>query len=97
MQRNQRPPRRSTTPTSANFPSTDSLPPPTPTSPGAPKPLYLCSPFVEAALVKGNFKTIVMLPKYADVMEWVAVNSAFCPSACRQQLLTPTLCCARAA
>jgi len=47
--------------------------PPTPTSP-APKPLYLCSPFVEAALVKGNFKTIVMLPKYADVMEWVAVN-----------------------
>lgn len=39
------------------------------------KPLYLCSPFVEAALVKGNFKTIVMLPKYVDVMEWVAVNS----------------------
>ena len=76
MQRNQRPPRRSTTPTSANFPSTDSLPPPTPTSPSAQKPLYLCSPFVEAALVKGNFKTIVMLPKYADVMEWVAVNSA---------------------
>ncbi|KAI0770117.1 Mob1/phocein [Fomes fomentarius] len=74
MQRNQRPPRRSTTPTSANFPSTDSLPPPTPTSPSVPKPLYLCSPFVEAALVKGNFKTIVMLPKYADVMEWVAVN-----------------------
>ena len=40
------------------------------------KPLYLCSPFVEAALVKGNFKTIVMLPKYVDIMEWVAVNSA---------------------
>jgi len=38
------------------------------------KPLYLCSPFVEAALVKGNFKTIVMLPKYVDIMEWVAVN-----------------------
>ncbi|KAM5539449.1 hypothetical protein V8D89_006901 [Ganoderma adspersum] len=74
MQRNPRAPRRSTTPTSANFPSTDTLPPATPTSPGAPKPLYLCSPFVEAALVKGNFKTIVMLPKYADVMEWVAVN-----------------------
>jgi hypothetical protein len=36
--------------------------------------LYLCSPFVEAALVKGNFKTIVMLPKYVDIMEWVAVN-----------------------
>ncbi|KZT67237.1 hypothetical protein DAEQUDRAFT_694327 [Daedalea quercina L-15889] len=48
--------------------------PGTPTSPGAAKPLYLCSPFVEAALVKGNFKHIVMLPKYADVMEWVAVN-----------------------
>ena len=52
-------------------------PPPVPTSPvssGAPKPLYLCSPFVEAALVKGNFKTIVVLPKYVDLMEWVAVN-----------------------
>jgi hypothetical protein len=41
------------------------------------KPLFLCSPFVEAALVKGNFKTIVMLPKYVDVMEWVAVNSEY--------------------
>ena len=38
-------------------------------------PLYLCSPFADAALVKGNFKTIVMLPKYVDIMEWVAVNS----------------------
>ncbi|EJD41485.1 hypothetical protein AURDEDRAFT_115418 [Auricularia subglabra TFB-10046 SS5] len=38
------------------------------------KPLYLCSPFVEAALVKGNFKTIVMQPKYTDLTEWVAVN-----------------------
>lgn len=76
MQRAPRPPRRSTTPTSATFPSTDSLPPTTPTGTTTPKPLYLCSPFVEAALVKGNFKTIVMLPKYADVMEWVAVNSA---------------------
>jgi len=37
--------------------------------------LYLCSPFADAALVKGNFKTIVMLPKYTDIMEWVAVNS----------------------
>jgi len=44
------------------------------------KPLYLCSPFVEAALVKGNFKTIVMLPKYVDVMEWVAVNSVLVTS-----------------
>jgi len=41
------------------------------------KPLYLCSPFVDAALVKGNFKTIVVLPKYVDIMEWVAVNSAY--------------------
>ncbi|KAJ2929343.1 hypothetical protein H1R20_g7764, partial [Candolleomyces eurysporus] len=38
------------------------------------KPLYLCSPFADAALVKGNFKTIVMQPKYVDIMEWVAVN-----------------------
>ena len=41
------------------------------------KPLYLCSPFADAALVKGNFKTIIILPKYADIMEWVTVNSAF--------------------
>lgn len=27
--------------------------------------------------MKGNFKTIVMLPKYVDIMEWVAVNSAY--------------------
>jgi hypothetical protein len=27
--------------------------------------LYLCLPFVKAALVKGNFKTIVALPKCA--------------------------------
>lgn len=51
-----------------------------------PKPLYLCSPFVEAALVKGNFKTIVMLPKYVDIMEWVAVNSE-----CFLPLDAPTL------
>jgi MOB kinase activator 1 len=49
---------------------------PSPGSSGT-KPLYLCSPFADAALVKGNFKTIVMLPKYTDIMEWVAVNSAF--------------------
>ncbi|KIM43018.1 hypothetical protein M413DRAFT_393900 [Hebeloma cylindrosporum] len=46
---------------------------PSPSSPGS-KPLYLCTPFADAALVKGNFKTIVMLPKYTDIMEWVAVN-----------------------
>jgi hypothetical protein len=38
------------------------------------KPLYLCQPFVKAALVKGSFKTIVAPPKYVDVNEWVAVN-----------------------
>lgn len=42
---------------------------------GGSKPLYLCSPFADAALVNGNFKTIVTLPKYVDIMEWVAVNS----------------------
>ncbi|KAH9983316.1 Mob1/phocein [Russula compacta] len=72
-------PKRSPTPTSSTFPnvtSTDSAPPASPSAPapGVQKPLYLCSPFVEAALVKGNFKTIVMLPKYVDIMEWVAVN-----------------------
>lgn len=71
-----RAPKRSPTPTSAAYPDGSNLSP-VPSSPGAAvqKPLYLCSPFSEAALVKGNFKTIVMLPKYVDVMEWVAVNS----------------------
>ncbi|EIW74727.1 hypothetical protein CONPUDRAFT_140468 [Coniophora puteana RWD-64-598 SS2] len=75
MQRNPRGPKRSPTPTGQ---STDNVSiPPQPSSPSSPspnKPLYLCSPFVEAALVKGNFKTIVVLPKYVDIMEWVAVN-----------------------
>ncbi|KAI5115230.1 hypothetical protein M0805_002673 [Coniferiporia weirii] len=71
-----RAPKRSPTPTSATFPQDGMNAPPGPPSPSASvqKPLYLCSPFAEAALVKGNFKTIVMLPKYVDVMEWVAVN-----------------------
>jgi hypothetical protein len=57
------------------------MPPASPSAPvaGPQKPLYLCSPFVEAALVKGNFKTIVMLPKYVDIMEWVAVNGVYRP------------------
>jgi hypothetical protein len=42
-----------------------------------PKPLYLCQPFVKAALVKGSFKTIVAPPKYVDVNEWVAVNCEY--------------------
>lgn len=39
------------------------------------RPMYLCQPFVKAALVKGSFKTIVAPPKYVDVNEWVAINS----------------------
>jgi len=77
MSRAPRGPKRSPTPTSATFPPDMPPPPPVPPSPTGSflaKPLYLCSPFVESALVKGNFKTIVMLPKYVDVMEWVAVN-----------------------
>lgn len=38
------------------------------------KPLYLCNPFVRSALIKGSFKTIVVLPKYVDKNEWIAVN-----------------------
>ncbi|KIY46741.1 hypothetical protein FISHEDRAFT_66339 [Fistulina hepatica ATCC 64428] len=38
------------------------------------RPLYLCQPFVDSALVKGNFKLIVTLPRYVDEAEWVAVN-----------------------
>ncbi|KAG8876024.1 Maintenance of ploidy protein mob2 [Tulasnella sp. 331] len=38
------------------------------------RPLYLCQPFIRAALVTGKFKSIVVLPKYVDVNEWVAVN-----------------------
>ncbi|KAJ6621765.1 Mob1/phocein [Mycena sp. CBHHK59/15] len=76
MSRAPRNAKRSPTPTSATFPPE---PQPSKSAPPAPvaaaqRPLYLCSPFVEAALVKGNFKTIVMLPKYVDIMEWVAVN-----------------------
>jgi len=64
------------TPTSASFYDPAAPPLPTSTVPTGPKqlPLYMCQPFVKAALVKGNFKTIVMLPKYTDVNEWVAVN-----------------------
>lgn len=41
------------------------------------RPLYLCQPFIRAALVTGKFKNIVVLPKYVDVNEWVAINSTF--------------------
>ncbi|KAG8936700.1 Maintenance of ploidy protein mob2 [Tulasnella sp. 408] len=39
------------------------------------RPLYLCQPFIRAALVTGKFKNIVVLPKYVDVNEWVAINT----------------------
>lgn len=41
------------------------------------KPLYLCNPFVRSALIKGSFRTIVVLPKYVDQKEWIAVNREF--------------------
>ncbi|CCA77993.1 related to MOB2-required for maintenance in ploidy [Serendipita indica DSM 11827] len=41
--------------------------------PSTPK-LFLSKPFVEASLVKGSLKTLVLLPKYLDVMEWVAMS-----------------------
>lgn len=39
------------------------------------KPLYLSNPYVNHMLVQGNFKTIVELPKYVDVNEWLSFNS----------------------
>ena len=39
------------------------------------KPLYLSHPYVNHMLVQGNFKTIVELPKYVDMNEWLAFNS----------------------
>lgn len=39
------------------------------------KPLYLCQPFIRAALVTGKYKSIIVLPKYVDINEWVAINS----------------------
>jgi hypothetical protein len=60
--------------TSGEFGGTTQYPQ-NPPSPNAQKPLYLCQPFVKAALVKGTFKTIVAPPKYVDVNEWVAINS----------------------
>lgn len=38
------------------------------------KPLYLCNPFCRSSLIRGSFKTIVVLPKYVDQKEWIAVN-----------------------
>jgi len=89
----QRVPKRSPTPISATSPNAtvnDGEPPASPVQ-GIQKPLYLCKPFVEAALVKGNFKTIVMLPKYVDIMEWVAVNSESHSSRIHHTLTTRVL------
>ncbi|XDT27561.1 Mob1/phocein family [Nakaseomyces glabratus] len=36
--------------------------------------MFLSEPFVKTALVKGSFKTIVQLPKYVDLGEWIALN-----------------------
>lgn len=47
--------------------------------PDAPPPLYVCCPFVEAALVKGDFHKLVRLPKGVDDHEWVALNSGSSP------------------
>lgn len=38
------------------------------------RPLMLCQPFCKASLLKGSFKTIVVLPKYVDEGEWIALN-----------------------
>ena len=73
--RTRNPRRRSPTPTTP-IGNPSRSPSPNTQAPNG-NPLYLCSPFADAALVKGNFKTIVMLPKYVDIMEWVAVNSKF--------------------
>ncbi|KAK9373877.1 Mob1/phocein [Lipomyces chichibuensis] len=43
--------------------------------PPVPKPMFLSQPFVRTALVKGSFKTIVVLPKYVDMGEWLALNT----------------------
>lgn len=43
-------------------------------SASAVRPLFLCQPYCNSTIVKGNFKTIVQLPKYVDGNEWLAVN-----------------------
>lgn len=45
-----------------------------PAQPTQTRPLYLCQPFVRTALVKGSFATIVVLPKYIEHGEWMALN-----------------------
>ncbi|CEJ05394.1 Putative Maintenance-ploidy protein MOB1 (MPS1 binder 1) [Rhizopus microsporus] len=39
------------------------------------KPLFLTHPYATIMLVKGDFKTIIELPKYVDINEWLAFNT----------------------
>ncbi|KAF8895669.1 Mob1/phocein [Infundibulicybe gibba] len=55
-------PRSKRSPTPTRKDSAGTLEAPVDPFGGGPKPLYLSSPFADAALVKGNFKTIVVLP-----------------------------------
>lgn len=60
-----------------SLPSTDPLShdqPPLPVATSENLPLFMCEPFIQTALVKGSFKTIVQLPKYVDCGEWLALN-----------------------
>lgn len=43
-------------------------------SAGGRPPLFLIPPFGTTSLVKGNFRHIVVSPKYVDENEWLAVN-----------------------
>ncbi|KAF9161162.1 Maintenance of ploidy protein mob2 [Actinomortierella ambigua] len=43
-------------------------------SSSAVRPLFLCQPYCNNSIVKGNFKTIVQPPKYVDANEWLAIN-----------------------
>ncbi|KAK6530227.1 Maintenance of ploidy protein mob2 [Orbilia ellipsospora] len=42
---------------------------------GIARPLFMCKPYINAHLLKGNFKTIVVLPKHVDKAEWIALNT----------------------
>lgn len=48
--------------------------PPPQNQPPSLESMFLSEPFVSTSLVKGSFKTIVKLPKYVDLKEWVALN-----------------------
>lgn len=45
-----------------------------PVQQGMARPLFICRPYVNSHLLKGNFKTIVVLPKHVDPAEWIALN-----------------------